>query len=194
MPGQPTKLGGLAYGRPPGNYYHGPLSQLDCASCPLRYDRKVYPDGPVPARIAFVGEEPGQRETIEGRGFVGPSGQLLWKLAKAAGIDRNEVWVTNAALCPARSVRLDTGAVIPQMTVKATAGKCCRERLLTELAMVDPVVIVPLGNWALWSIADIPKAKIYAYRGSRIDVDIEEVLQRVKLGVARTPMREVKNP
>lgn len=180
------------YGIQRGPYYHGLLFQPDCQSCPLRYDRKVYPDGPIPARLAFVGEEPGDMELCEGRGFIGPSGQLLWHLAKQVGIDRDDVWVSNAALCKARKVVLDNGAVIPQQTVKAMAAKACRTRLLYEMVYVGAPVIVPLGNWAGWALSDIPKFKIYGYRGSRLDIDIKALADRVAQGLAQTPMRQVK--
>jgi len=180
------------YGRSSGAYQHGLLAQPDCSNCPLRRDVKVLPDGPVPARIAFVGEEPGTTEIGEGRGFVGPSGQLLWMLAKDSGIVREDVWVTNAALCAARNVKLPNGAITPKLKVKSQAAQCCRPRLLAELAVVDPIVIVPLGNWALWALSDIPNARIYAYRGSRIAVDLIDLLDRVQTGRANTSMREVK--
>lgn len=179
-------------GQPRGQYYHGLLSEPDCNSCPLMKDTKVHPDGPCPAPIAFVGEEPGNVELQEGRGFVGPSGQLLWMLAERAGFDRDNVWVTNAMLCKARQIKLPSGAVIPKATVKAQAAAACRGRLLAEMALVDPVVIVPLGNWALWALSDIPKSRIFAYRGSRLDVDLRALLEKVKAGTARVQKREVK--
>jgi uracil-DNA glycosylase family 4 len=181
-----------AYGRDRGPYYHGLLAQPDCESCPLRYDVKVFPDGPVPARIAFIGEEPGQTEIAEGRGFVGQSGQLLWHLARDVGLERDDIWVSNAALCAARKVKLNTGANLPQLVVKAMAAKACRRRLLAELVTVDPIVVVPLGNWALWATSDIPNARIYAYRGSRIEVDLAKLLELVQQGLSRSPMRTVK--
>lgn len=132
-------------------------------------------------------------ELLRGKGFVGPSGQLLWYIAKACGIPREDVWVTNSALCQARPVKLANGAIIPKMYVKAKAAMCCRTRLLRELITVDPVVIVPLGNWALWAITDIPKAKIYSYRGSRIDKDLRALLATVEQGMSRAPMKEIRS-
>lgn len=174
-------------------YYHGLLYQPDCGDCYLRYDTKVLPDGPIPARIAFVGEEPGAREKVEGRGFVGPSGQALWHLAKMAGFAREEVWVTNAALCAARDVKLTSGECsrMPKAEVKAIAAQCCRARLVAELKYVNPQVIVPLGNWALWALSDIAKAKIYAYRGSRMDVNLDVLLQRILEGKTNAPIKRL---
>ena len=173
-------------------YYHGLLYQPDCVNCPLRYDTKVYPDGPIPARIAFVGEEPGFLERSQGFGFVGPSGQALWQLSMQAGITRDQVWVTNAALCSARTVTLSNGAVIPKMQVKAIAAMRCRARLVAELRHVNPQVIVPLGNWALWALSDIAKAKIYAYRGSRLEVNLDELLQKILEGKTDAPIKKLR--
>lgn len=181
-----------AFGRPRGQYYHSLLWSPNCAECWLQADTKVYPDGPIPARISFVGEEPGKQEVAEGRGFIGPSGQLLWSMAREIGLEREEVWVSNAALCRARDIRLPNGARIPLNVVKARAAQCCRERLVRELAQVDPVVIVPLGNWALWALADIPRARIYSYRGSRIDADLDVLAERIARGMCRSPMKQIK--
>lgn len=164
----------------PAQYYHGLLAQPDCWNCPLQHDRKVLPDGPVPARIVFVGEAPGRQESIEGKGFVGPSGYMLWKLAERAGLTRADVWVSNAALCRLRAVRLQTGAVLDMKTVQTTATICCRRRLLQELSIVthgiQHPVVVPLGNWALWALSGIPNPKITSYRGSRLDIDLQVML------------------
>jgi len=181
------------YAKTDGPYLHGVLAeQPDCANCPLRYDIKVLPDGPVPAKIAFVGEEPGDRELVEGRGFVGPSGQLLWQMAADAGLKREQVWVSNAALCKARKIVLKNRAERNIAWVKAVAAQCCRRRLLSELVVVDPIVVVPLGNWALWSSSDIPNARIYAYRGSRLEVNLQELFAKVASGQSRAPMRPIK--
>lgn len=181
------------YNRPSGPYYHGLIAQPDCTSCPLIHDTKVYPDGPVPARLAFVGEEPGDQELSEGRGFVGPSGQLLWMLAERAGIKREDVWVSNAALCQARKIVLSNSAVIPKPVVKQMAAKACRSRLLKEICYVGSPVVVPLGNWAGWALSDIQKFKIYAYRGSRIDVDLTRLCEMVERGLACAPTRQVRD-
>jgi uracil-DNA glycosylase family 4 len=180
------------YGRPKGAYFHGLLSTPDCASCPLKYDTKILPDGPVPARIAFVGEEGGQTEAAEGRAFIGPSGQLLWQIAESIGLKREDVWVTNSALCISRRIKLYSGAILPHLVVKAMAAKACRQRLVQEILAVDPAVIVPLGNWALWSLSDIPNSRIYAYRGSIIDVDLNSFADLIAKGLAKAPMKNIK--
>jgi len=160
--------------RPRGEHHHGILAVAPaCEHCPLRYKRKVLPDGPVPAKFAFIGEEPGRTEERKGRGFVGPSGRLLWdELGPACGFTRDDVWVTNTLLCRAEKVKLANGAMLPKEMVKEMAANCCRQRLISELQVVDPVVVVPLGNIALRTLTQITRAKIYGYRGSRLEVDL----------------------
>lgn len=164
----------LRPGRALGPYFHGLVStHPSCDRCPLRFKKKVLPDGPIPAKLCFIGEEPGRVEERKGRSFVGPSGRLLWEaLGPACGFTRQEIWVTNSALCRAERVRLENGAELPKDTVKSLAAQCCRRRLMDELRTVDPVVIVPLGNIALRAVTGIEAAKIYNYRGSRTEVDL----------------------
>ncbi len=161
---------------PNRTYYPGLLYQPDCHICPLKNDRKVLPDGPIPAKMCYVGEGPGFNERDEGRGFVGPSGQLLWTLAGAYGIKRENVWVTNSALCMPRDVKLSTGAVLKKLKVIELSSKACRKRLIYELLYVtgnNPnAVIVPLGNIALQALTLRKGARVYAYRGSLQKIDL----------------------
>jgi uracil-DNA glycosylase len=84
--------------RIPTPYHHGLLATPDCDNCPLKYDPKVLPDGPIPARLAIVAENPDREEVKQGRGLVGPTGQLLWTMWARAGVDRAAVWVSNSFL------------------------------------------------------------------------------------------------
>lgn len=95
--------------------------------------------------------------------------------------------------CRAREIKLPSGAILPLPVVKAMAAAACRRRLLHELIQVGAKVVIPVGNWALWSLSDIPNARIFAYRGSRIDADFEGLLERIDRGLARSPMREIKD-
>jgi len=176
-------------------YFHGLLASPSCNSCPLRYHVKVMPDGPVPAAIAIVGEGPGQAEEETGRGFVGPSGQMLWYLAERStggAFTRDQCWVSNAAICRPRPIRLTSGVLLPEQLVKAMSAQACRERLLRELLIVQPKVIVPVGNFALWALTDVPKMSIFDYRGGRLIAHLEEVLAAVINGTARAPIRQVQ--
>src|SRR5213593_1018305 len=70
----------------------------DCRACDLwkRGTQTVFGEGSSKARVMFVGEQPGDQEDIKGHPFVGPAGKILDKALEEAGIDRKEVYVTNA--------------------------------------------------------------------------------------------------
>ncbi len=69
-----------------------------CTRCPLYKPatQTVFGEGPVDARLMFVGEQPGDQEDLAGRPFVGPAGQMFDKALAQAGVDRGTVYVTNA--------------------------------------------------------------------------------------------------
>ena len=69
-----------------------------CRRCPLWREatQTVFGEGPEGAAAVFVGEQPGDREDVEGRPFVGPAGHVLDAVLEEAGIDRLKVYVTNA--------------------------------------------------------------------------------------------------
>ncbi|MDQ3537776.1 MAG: uracil-DNA glycosylase [Actinomycetota bacterium] len=69
-----------------------------CTDCDLyrHATQTVFGAGPKDARLMLVGEQPGDREDTEGEPFVGPAGQLLDRALEESGIDRSEVYVTNA--------------------------------------------------------------------------------------------------
>src|SRR5215218_2346022 len=69
-----------------------------CTRCDLYKcgSQTVFGEGPLDARILFVGEQPGDQEDLAGRPFVGPAGQLFDEALEKAGIDRAETYVTNA--------------------------------------------------------------------------------------------------
>src|SRR5947199_2373612 len=68
-----------------------------CRACDLwkRGTQTVFGEGSAHAKVMFVGEQPGDREDIEGKPFVGPAGRILDEGLEAAAINRNEVYVTN---------------------------------------------------------------------------------------------------
>lgn len=148
--------------------------------CPLRWDTKVLPDGYVPAKLCFVAEGPERTECQVGRGFVGATGQHLWRLCEVYGFTREDVFCTNAALCRPREVRLSTGAVLSEQVVKMISAKACRRRLIGELLAVtrgvEHYVIQPMGNIALQMLQpDRKGARVYQYRGAVMDVDLEKL-------------------
>jgi len=69
-----------------------------CTNCHLYVDatQTVFGEGPPDATLMIVGEQPGDKEDLAGQPFVGPSGRLLDRALADAGIDRGQVYVTNA--------------------------------------------------------------------------------------------------
>jgi uracil-DNA glycosylase family 4 len=103
----------------------------------------IFGEGSPEARVAFVGEAPGENEVRRGRPFVGRAGQLLDDLLVDAGIDRREVYVTNTV--KVRPTREQNGrrSNRPPRVGEIREGL---EILLPELRIIEPEVLVPLGN------------------------------------------------
>ncbi|WP_050811696.1 UdgX family uracil-DNA binding protein [Pelagibacterium halotolerans] len=122
-----------------------------CRRCPLYENatQVVFGEGPSQAPIMMVGEQPGDREDIEGHPFVGPAGKVLDQVLIEVGIDRTKVFVTNAVkhfkFAPRGKRRLHQ---------KPNGGEisACRFWLDHERALVRPKVIVALGATAAQSL------------------------------------------
>jgi uracil-DNA glycosylase len=118
-----------------------------CQACDLYKTgtQTVFGEGAAHAKVMFVGEQPGDREDIEGKPFVGPAGRLLDEALTAAGIDRTRVYITNAVKHfkwkPQGKRRLH------QKPNAAEIG-ACRPWLDAEIAVVKPAVLVLLGATA----------------------------------------------
>ena len=112
--------------------------------------RVVVGEGPVPASVAFVGEQPGDEEDRQGHPFVGPAGRLLDRALGEAGIDRQRVYVTNAVKRFHFSERGKR-----RIHSKPGAGEISHERwwLQKELSFVRPKLVVALGATAGMALA-----------------------------------------
>jgi uracil-DNA glycosylase family 4 len=117
----------------------------DCKNCPLK-DRPFVPSSlPENARMLVIGEAPGADEVRQGQPFVGPSGQLLDHVLKAAGIDPSAVGRTNAVLC-----RPEGNATPPVAAVAA-----CLPRLAHDINTSGAQILIPLGNTALEAVDEL---------------------------------------
>jgi DNA polymerase len=119
----------------------------DCRACPLwkRGTQTVFGEGSRDSRVFLVGEQPGDREDIEGRPFVGPAGKLLDACLEEAGIDRALAYVTNAVKHFKWEPR---GKRRIHKKPNAAEIAACRPWLDAELALVKPKVVVCLGATA----------------------------------------------
>jgi uracil-DNA glycosylase len=118
-----------------------------CTRCELYAPatQTVFGEGPASAWLMLVGEQPGDREDVEGAPFVGPAGRVLDKALERAGIDRSEVYVTNAV----KHFRFEReGKRRIHKTPGVTHIRACRHWLDGELAAVRPTALATLGATA----------------------------------------------
>src|SRR3954468_5509389 len=130
-------------------------AEAACRRCPLyRNATQVVPgEGPARARGMLVGEQPGDQEDRQGRPFVGPAGRILDRAIVEAGIDRKQVFVTNAVkhfkFEPRGKRRL-------HKRPNASEIEACRWWLERERTIVKPRVIVALGATAARGVLGRP--------------------------------------
>ena len=134
-----------------------------CGGCELHVDatQTVFSSGSPLARLALVGEQPGDAEDRQGAPFVGPAGRLLDEALQQAGIDRADAYVTNA-------VKHFRFTRTPQRRLHQTPDlahlTACRPWLVAELAVVDPEIVVCLGATAARTLLG-PSFRVTRQRG-----------------------------
>jgi DNA polymerase len=115
-----------------------------------------------------VGEQPGNREDIEGKPFVGPAGRELDRGLEAAGIDRGEVYVTNAV----KHFKFEErGGRRIHQTPKQIEIKACRPWLEEELTLLGPDAVVALGATAAKGLLG-SSFRVTKERGKLLDSDL----------------------
>jgi uracil-DNA glycosylase len=109
----------------------------------------VFGEGLQNAQVMLVGEQPGDKEDLAGKPFVGPAGQMLDRALEEAGIDRTKVYVTNAVkhfkFVPRGKIRLHQKPSTPEI-------KACRPWYERELAAIKPDLVVAMGATAAQSV------------------------------------------
>jgi DNA polymerase len=138
----------------------------DCTRCPLYESRTnvVHTHGNQQARLMFVGEAPGADEDEQARPFVGRAGQLLTKIIEAMGFKREDVIIGNVNRCRPPGNRQPT----------AEEAAVCKPYLLREIAVVQPEVIVVMGNTAMKNLLNTRegitrvRGKFQDYRGIKV--------------------------
>jgi uracil-DNA glycosylase family protein len=134
-----------------------------CRGCELwaPATQVVVSSGNATARVMLVGEQPGDAEDREGAPFVGPAGKLLVRAVEEAGLDRREIYLTNAVkhfrFTPRGKRRIHQTPDLAHITA-------CRPWVEAELQAVDPEVVVPLGATAVRSVMG-PGIKVTQQRG-----------------------------
>jgi len=135
----------------------------DCHACDLwkRGTQTVFGEGGKSPRMILVGEQPGDAEDLAGHPFVGPAGKLLDRALADAGIDRRSVYVTNVVKHFKWEPR---GKRRIHKKPNAAEISACRPWLDTEIALVNPRVVVCLGATAAQALIG-PKFKVTTGRG-----------------------------
>ena len=139
----------------------------DCRACDLWKlgTQTVFGEGGTKARVIFVGEQPGDQEDIQGRPFVGPAGKILDKSLEEAGIDRKEVYVTNAVKHFKWEPRGKRRIHKKPNSLEITA---CKPWLEAEIEALHPEVIVCLGATAAQSLLG-RQFKVSVQRGQWVE-------------------------
>ena len=122
-------------------------------------------EGPSSARLMLVGEQPGDQEDLAGRPFVGPAGQLLDRALAAAGIERAQVYVTNAVKHFKYELR---GKRRLHKKPAEQEIAACHAWYESEVAAVQPALIVALGATAVRAVLG-RALPILAHRGTLIE-------------------------
>jgi uracil-DNA glycosylase len=141
----------------------------NCRACPLwkNATQAVFGEGPPHAQAMLVGEQPGDKEDLAGKPFVGPAGQMLDRALEEAGIDRKKVYVTNAVkhfkFVPRGKIRLHQKPTTPEI-------KACRQWYERELAVIKPALVVAMGATSAQSVFG-KITPINKNRGRLIDLD-----------------------
>ncbi|MDB5063763.1 MAG: putative metabolism protein [Chloroflexi bacterium] len=139
-----------------------------CTACSLyqRATQTVFGEGPAPAPLMLVGEQPGDREDREGRPFVGPAGHLLDRALAAAGIDRGTVYLTNAV----KHFRwVERGTRRIHQTPLIGEINACHPWLDAELEVVNPRIVVAMGATAVRALLG-PRVRLTRQRGQPFDL------------------------
>lgn len=126
-----------------------------CTACPLHQGRThaVPGDGPIDARIMFIGEAPGFHEDQQGIPFVGAAGRFLNELLEQVGIDRETVYITNVIKCRPPGNR----------DPKIEEVEACQSYLDRQIELIDPEIVVTLGRHSM--ARAFPDEKISAVHG-----------------------------
>jgi uracil-DNA glycosylase family protein len=145
-----------------------------CRGCDLweRATQTVFGEGAEDARMMLVGEAPGDREDREGRPFVGPAGRELDRALEAAGIERTDVYLTNAV----KHFRFEErGKRRIHKRPDAAQIRACRPWLRAEIGVIAPEAIVVLGAVAAKALLG-STFRLMAQRGRPLESDLAPIV------------------
>ena len=145
-----------------------------CRGCHLwrGATQTVFGEGLKRSRVMLVGEQPGDKEDLAGRPFVGPGGRELDRALEAAGIARSEVYLTNIV----KHFKFEErGRRRIHQTPKRFEVEACRPWVEEELRVVRPVALVVLGATAAKGLFG-PQFRLTHHRGELLDSDLADIV------------------
>lgn len=143
-----------------------------CKGCDLylRATQTVFGEGTNKARVMLVGEQPGDKEDLDGRPFVGPAGRILDEALCAAGIARSEVYVTNAVKHFSWTPD-ERGKRRIHKKPRYSEIQACRPWLDAEIEAVNPEVIICMGATAAQALLG-KDFSVLRQRGTFVESDL----------------------
>jgi uracil-DNA glycosylase len=143
------------------------IAAAGCQACDLwkTGTQTVFGEGKQTSTVMFIGEQPGDKEDLSGRPFVGPAGALLDRALEEAGIDRTKVYVTNVVKHFKWEPR---GKRRIHKKPNAVEIAACRPWLNAEIAVVKPKAIVCLGSTAAQAVIG-PKFRVSIQRAQFVE-------------------------
>lgn len=140
-------------------------------------------EGPLAAKIAIIGEAPGEQEELTGRPFVGPAGEVLNTVLQTAQINRSDIYITNVVKERPPDNNISKFITFNKNgTITTTPAYDMYEKALwTELSMTNATVLIPLGNVSLYALTR--KTKVLKRRGSILSTDFVN-----RMNVDRSPL------
>jgi uracil-DNA glycosylase len=145
-----------------------------CRGCHLwrGATQTVFGEGLRRARVMFVGEQPGDKEDLAGKPFVGPAGKELDKGLEAAGIPRDEAYVTNVV----KHFKFEErGRRRIHQTPKRFEIEACKPWLAEELRVVEPQALVLLGATAAKALMG-SAFRLTQHRGELLDSELAPIV------------------
>ncbi|MHC1566517.1 MAG: type-4 uracil-DNA glycosylase [Candidatus Syntropharchaeia archaeon] len=145
-----------------------------CRRCELWKTRKnpVVGEGSLYAGIIFIGEAPGYYEDLKGKPFVGKAGKILDELLQSVGLERRKVYITNVLKCRPPNNRNPTSDEI----------KACSPFLDRQIEIIQPMILVTLGNFALIHVFDkfgLKREKISRIHGKVFEIETGEGKKKI---------------
>ncbi len=144
------------------------INQLFSKEIPL-----VFGDGDPNAGIVLIGEAPGKNEVLQGKPFVGQAGKNLNEFIDILEIQREDLYITNVVKMRPYKINADTGRESNRPPTRKEI-QLFSTYLMKELYILQPKLLVTLGNVALKTMTQNENAMIGDFHGKPIEISVEE--------------------